>query len=137
MLGDFNARVGSERRGIENIIGPFGQETRDVEGDFCLRNNLRIMNGFFKHQGSHRFTRYRWNQTKGQFVQKSIIDYVVTSDKRRGQIVKALPEVSLDSDHRLVLGKINITSIGHRKEKRKFIKTETLKDPDMEFLCKN
>ena len=64
-LGDFNARIGSERRGIENIIGPFGQETRDVEGenltDFCMRNNLRIMNGFFKHQGSHRFTRYLWN----------------------------------------------------------------------------
>ena len=95
------------------------------------------MNGFFKHQGSHRFTRHRWNQTKGQFAQKSIIDYVVTSDKRLGQIVKVLPDVSLDSDHRLVLGKINITSIGHRKEKRKFIKTETLKDPDIKVRFQN
>ena len=85
------------------------------------------MNGFFKHQGSHRFTRYRWNQTKGQFVQKSIIDYVVASDKRLGQIVKALPEVSLDSDHRLVLGKINLTSIRAQKREKKIYQNRNFK----------
>ena len=142
LLGDFNARVGSERRGIENVIGPFGEETRNVEGenliDFCMRNNLKIMNGFFKHQDSHRFTRYRWNQITDQFDQKSIIDYVVTSDKRLVQNVKVFPGVSLDSDHRLVLGKINIPSVRTQKaEKRKIIKTEILKDPDVKARFQN
>ena len=75
LLGDFNARVGSERRGIENIIGPFGQETRDVEGenltDFCLRNNLRITNGFFKGTGRSEEVEISRNIT---FSEKILID---------------------------------------------------------------
>ncbi|XP_068245464.1 uncharacterized protein [Palaemon carinicauda] len=47
LLRDFNARVGYERRGIESVIAPFGEETRNVEGenliDFCIRNQLKIM----------------------------------------------------------------------------------------------
>ncbi|XP_066953399.1 craniofacial development protein 2-like [Macrobrachium rosenbergii] len=137
MLGDFNARFGCDRRGTENVIGPFGEETRNNEGenltDFCVRNNLKIMNGFFKHQDSDRYTRYRWNQTTGQFDQRSVTDYLVTSDKKLVQNVKVLPGVSLDSDHRLVIGKINISSVSAQKTEKKVIKIETLKDPDIEM----
>ena len=31
LIGDFNARVGKERKGIENIIGTFGEETKNSE----------------------------------------------------------------------------------------------------------
>ena len=47
MMGDFNGRVGKERNGIEHIIGPFGEEVKNEEGewllDLCVRNNLKIM----------------------------------------------------------------------------------------------
>ena len=82
LIGDFNARVGCDRTGIEEVIGHFGEETRNQEGknliDFCLRNHLKIMNGFFVHQESHKYTRYRWNQISGQFDQKSVIDYIMS-----------------------------------------------------------
>ena len=61
LIGHFNARVGKEREGIENIIGAFGEETKNSEGenliDFCMRNGLKIMNGFFQHRDEHKYTR--------------------------------------------------------------------------------
>ncbi len=47
-----------------------------------MRNNMKIMNGFFKHKDEHRYTRYRWNQVTQQFNQRSITDYMLTSDKK-------------------------------------------------------
>ncbi len=48
LLGDFNGRVGRKREGIENVIGHFGEETVNAEGqrllEICMRNNLKIMN---------------------------------------------------------------------------------------------
>ena len=66
------------------------------------------MNGFFKHREQHIYTRYRWNRNTGQFDQKSIIDYIITSDKRFITNVKVLPGVSFDPDHRLVVGDMKI-----------------------------
>ena len=51
-MSDLNGHVGSDK--VENIVGDFGLGTRNAEGDalidFCMRNNLSIMNTFFKHQ---------------------------------------------------------------------------------------
>ena len=85
-MGDFNARIGRRRAEVETVLGPWGEDVRNPEGglliDFCVRNNLKIMNGFFQQRESHRFTRYRWNKNTGEFDQKSIIDYIVVPDKR-------------------------------------------------------
>src|SRR5678816_2068269 len=110
-MGDFNARVG-KRREMERVLGPFGEDTRNMEGealiDFCVRNDLKIMNTFFKHRESHIFTRYRWNQVTQQYEQKSLIDYMIVSDKRMVKNVKVIPGVSLDADHRLVVADMKI-----------------------------
>ncbi len=70
LMGDFNGRVGREREGIERTLGPFGEETRNQEGekliDFYVRNSLKIMNGFHQKREEHKYTRYRWNQQSGQ-----------------------------------------------------------------------
>lgn len=136
LIGDFNARVGNERSGIEEIIGPFGEETRNIEGenliDFCVRNRLKIMNGFFKHQDTHKYTRYRWNQNSGLFDQRSIIDYIMVSDKRIVENIKVFPGESMDSDHRLIIGDFRSPQIKTQKtEKRKIIKVESLKNEDL------
>ena len=115
------------------VIGPHGEAVVNDEGenliDFCIRNNLKIMNGFFEHREEHKYTRYRWNNNTQQFDQKSIIDYIVSSDKRIIENVKVIPGVSLDSDHRLVVGQIKVPKVKvPRKEKWKIIKTYPLKD---------
>ena len=142
LIGDFNARVGCDRTGIEEVIGRFGEETRNQEGenliDFCLRNHLKIMNGFFVHQESHKYTRYRWNQISGQFDQKSVIDYIIVSDKRMVNNVKVIPGESLDSDHRLVVGDLKTPEIRtQKKEKRKIIKIENLDDEEKKARYQN
>ena len=112
IIGDFNGRVGKERTNIENVLGPFGEQTRNEEGemliDFCLRNNMAVMNGFFKHRESHKMTRYRWNRNVGQYDHISIIDYILSSDKRMVNDVKVMPNESLDSDHRLLIADLNL-----------------------------
>ena len=51
IIGDWNGHVGTDRLGVENIIGSFGVGERNAEGrrilDFCLTQNLAIMNTFF------------------------------------------------------------------------------------------
>lgn len=92
-------------------------------------NNMKIMNGSFKHKDEHCYTRYRWNQVTQLFDQRPIIDYMLTSDKRLLKNVKVLPGDSLNSDHRLLIGNLNIKKIKHKQiQKRKVIKVETLKD---------
>ena len=82
--------------------------------------------------GSNTSTQYyRWNRNTGQFDQKSIIDYIITSDKRFITNVKVLPGISFDSDHRLVVGDMKIKKDRVPiKQKWKIIKTEPLKNPE-------
>lgn len=135
LMGDFNARVGKRENVVEGMLGPHGEDERNPEGerliDFCMRKNLKIMNGFFKHRESHKFTRYRWNQISGRFDQKSIIDYFIVSDYRIVENVKVIPGVSFDSDHRLVVAKIKTQETRWQiTEKRKVIKVEALKEQE-------
>ena len=124
------------RRGIQDTIGPFGDEKKNLEGenliDLRMRNNMKIMNNFFKHKDDHRYTRYRWNQLTQQSDQRSIIDYMITSDKRIFNNVKVLPCDSLNSDHRLLIGDLNVKHIKHKqKQKGKIIKVQSLKDAEI------
>lgn len=135
MMGDFNARVGKRREEVERVLGLWGEETRNMEGerlvDFCIRNDLKIMNTFFKHRESHIFTRYRWNQGTQQFDQKSVIDYMIVSDKRMVRNVKVIPGVSLDADHRLVVADMKMRGEGRvNEQKRAVIKVEKLAEQE-------
>ena len=136
LMGDFNGRVGNERDGIENIIGPHGENFRNVEGetliDMCMRNELVIMNGFYEHKQQHKYTRYRWNQRTNAFDQRSIIDYFITTDRRIFKNIKVLPGVSLDSDHRLLVADMEIKNMKSQKaEKRIQVKTKNLQNIEM------
>jgi hypothetical protein len=58
MMGDLNARTGNTK--VMKIIGTNGEPTVNSNGrkltDFCIYNNMRIMNSFFKHKNTHKFT---------------------------------------------------------------------------------
>ena len=62
-----------------------------------------LMNTYFQHKEAHKWTWYGWNSIKGTYDQQSQIDLFLSSNKTRIRNVKAIPSVSLDSDHRLVL----------------------------------
>ena len=105
MLGDFNAQVGYNRLGYEDILGSHGSGRRNEEGrnllDFCKRNNFIIGNSWFQKQESHKYTRYSWNNEH-----KTIIDYIMCTKLIQNKLtnVKVIPSVNFDSDHRLLVG---------------------------------
>ena len=95
ILGDLNGHIGTERTGIGNIIGAFSIGNRNNEGerliDFCVLNSLSIMNTYYKHQDSHKWTWYRWNENQGDYTDKSMIDLMITNNKTLFKDVKAIP----------------------------------------------
>ena len=110
IMGDLNGHLGTET--VEDIVGSFGIGERNPEGelliDFCRRNNMSIMNTYFKHQESHTYTWYRYNNQTGTYDQKSQIDFIISSKKSLLTDVKAIPSISLDADHRLLRGTLKI-----------------------------
>ena len=109
-MGDLNGHLGTKV--VEDVVGCFGIGERNPEGelliDFCRRNNMSIMNTYFKHQESHTYTYYRYSNETGTYYKKSQIDFIISSKKSLLADVKAIPSISLDSDHRLVRGKLKI-----------------------------
>ena len=139
IMGDLNGHVGS--RPVEDVIGKFGIGKRNEGGemliDFCMRNKLSIMNTYFNHQNSHKYTWYRYNSQIGQYDLKAQIDFILATRKSVIKDVKAIPSVSLDSDHRLVKGKMKIHLPEKEKSKvRKRVKTENLKTTEQEIQLK-
>ena len=106
MIGDMNGHVGSERTGIRNVIGAYGLGPKNREGeriiDYCITNNLAIMNTFYLHRETHKWSWYRWNENQQNYSDATLIDFVLTNNKKIFRDVKAIPSVSLDSDHRLI-----------------------------------
>jgi hypothetical protein len=69
MMGDFNARVGSEV--VDRVVGRYGeyQVSENESRLICSRYYLKIANGFLQHGNIHRLT---WTQETRQL--QSILD---------------------------------------------------------------
>ena len=65
LCGDFNGHVGCNRVTYEGNIGAHSIGNRNEGGqrllDFAQVNNLQIMNTFFQHRASHKWTSYRYD----------------------------------------------------------------------------
>ena len=81
LMGDFNGKVGNERRMYTDYLGPHGRGTRNDNGgrllEICASHHLGISNTFFQHQDSHAYTWYKW----GDQIVRSQIDYIITRRK--------------------------------------------------------
>ena len=57
---DFNGHVGEGNRGNDNIMGRYGDKTRNAEGqmvvDFATRMEMAVLNTYFKKREEHRVT---------------------------------------------------------------------------------
>lgn len=115
IVGDLNSRVG--QRTNSKIIGPYGEINVNDNGerliDICQSQQLKILNGFYKHKSIHNYT---WVQHTRNL--KSIIDYVITKQDTVMQVndVRAYRGVSCGSDHYLVKAKIAFPYKYNKKE---------------------
>lgn len=61
----------------------------------------------------------RWNSTTQNYADKSMIDSVLASKMALAKHIRALPSVSMDVDHRLVLTKCKIAKNSCDKDIKK------------------
>ena len=112
LCGDFNGDVGCDRLNYEEDNGAHSIGNRNERGqrllDFAQVNNLKIMNTIFQHRGSHKWTWHRYDQQQRNYTQSSMIDLFIVNNRVLFCDMKAIPSVSLDTDHRLVLAKLRI-----------------------------
>ncbi|CAF1534892.1 unnamed protein product [Adineta ricciae] len=113
LIGDFNAHVGSDSQTWDGVIGPNGDQDINNQGkqllDFCSNSGLSIMNTFFQHKNIHKYT---WYKSGGQITQRSLIDFVITSDniKRKVMDVRVKRGAELSTDHHLVVCIVQLTT---------------------------
>lgn len=106
VAGDLNGRTG--KRANDNTVGSFGEETVNDNDErlieMCQLENLKILNGFYKHRDIHKYT---WTQETRKL--KSIIDYTIM--KNRSTIVVKDVRVKrgseCGSDYRQLMSKMN------------------------------
>ena len=101
VLGDFNARVGSDHISWENTIGRHGIGNENSNGtrllSLCSQNELCITNTFFQQANRHKTT---WMHPRSK--QWHMIDYVITRRRDIKDVfhTRAMCGSSIWSDHR-------------------------------------
>ena len=107
ILGDLNGRVGKRDSTYKEVVGQYGEETRNSNGkrilEFCQIQDFIVTNTFFQHKEANRYTREVVSRNE-----RSIIDYVLTQRENRKRIkdVKVNKEAEIYSDHYLVVAKM-------------------------------
>ena len=84
--------------------------------DFAAVNNLCIMNTFFQHRASQKWTWYRFNHQQQCYTQRSMIDLFLTNNSRLFSDVKAIPSLSMHADHRLIIAKVRMQRPKRQKQ---------------------
>ena len=109
ILGDLNAKVGSDNTGKEHVMGKHGIGTINDNGerlaDFCEENNLLIGGTLFQHKHIHKAT---WTSPDG--TTKNQIDHVIINRRWRSSLqdVRAYRGADVASDHTLVLAVVSL-----------------------------
>ena len=109
ILGDLNAKVGSDNTGREHVMGKHGIGTINDNGerlaDFCEENNMLIGGTLFQHKHIHKTT---WTSPDG--TTKNQIDHVIINRRWRSSLqdVRAYRGADVASDHTLVLAVVSL-----------------------------
>lgn len=61
IMGDLNDRVGTKDVKSGEVLGAYGETSRNSNGkriiDYCIQNDLLLMNTWFEHKNIHKYTR--------------------------------------------------------------------------------
>ena len=134
IMGDLNAKVGSERLGRESEIGPHGIGTMNENGelfaDFCAVNSMVIGGTFFPHKTCHKTT---WVSPTGDTENQ--IDHIAIARRWRSSLhdVRAKRGADISSDHHLLVAEIRLKILAQKRSelKRRKFNTGRLKDTDI------
>ena len=137
IIGDFNARVHSDKGLMNGLIGPHTvdqmNENRERLLDLCLINDLIIANTFYQHKSIHQCT---WMHPGNK--QWHILDYVLINRKFRSSIhdirVHRNAAGAVGSDHHLRRTKIRLhlkNRNQHHNPRRAMYAIEKLQDKNL------
>jgi hypothetical protein len=123
VLGDMNARVGSDRDIWPGVIGPFGGNVTSGNGErllsCCSGYNLSVMGTWFQHKDEHRYT---WTHPSG--LSHAQIDHILVRQFHRKDVLDVRvcrgADISVQGvgGHSLVLAKFRASLVKERKVKR-------------------
>ena len=126
VMGDMNAKIGKEK--VDSYVGEFGLGNRNERGDrlleFCVEKDLMIANTHFQHPERRLYT---W-KSPGD-VRRNQIDYIMVKRRYRNCVkdCRTYPGADINSDHSLLISKLNIRL---KKTEKKKIKDQL----DLEML---
>ena len=143
VIGDMNAKIGTDRTGMENAMGHFGIGTRNENGEhlleFCSNNDMVVGGTLFQHKNIHKYT---WTTPNGQT--RNMIDHIMINRKwvKSMQDCRSYRGADIFSDHELVISKIKLKLKRTGQDKKNQIgrqyDSSRLKDPVIknEFVLK-
>ncbi|VDO96495.1 unnamed protein product [Schistosoma margrebowiei] len=103
LMGDLNAKVGTDNTGYEDIIGRHGLKERNENGEryanLCAINKMVISGTIFSHKRIHKST---W--TLPDHTTQNQIDYICINKKFRRTMedVRTVRGTDIGSDHHLL-----------------------------------
>ena len=133
IMGDFNAKVGSDWESWNGTLGKFGLGESNDRGErllnFCALNNLCITNTFFKQKKIAK--EWTWESPDG--TTKNKIDYILINRRWKSSILMArsFPSMDVGSDHQLVLTNVKLRlKVKNKPIRQKKFDIQKLKDAD-------
>ena len=110
VMGDFNAKIGE---GDESCLGRFSHGDRNERGDdlinYCLLQDLKVTNTFFKKKPSR-----KWTWRSPNYETYNEIDFILTTKISTFKNCEVLNAVK-GSDHRMVRGTVQVDLQKERK----------------------
>ncbi|KAK7097079.1 hypothetical protein V1264_004109 [Littorina saxatilis] len=109
VMGDLNAKIGSDNRGYEEIMGQQGLGEMNDNGerlaDLCATNNLVIGGSLFQHKRIHKAT---W--ISPDLSTENQIDHVCIGKKFRRSLqdVRVRRGADVASDHQLLVARLRL-----------------------------
>jgi len=109
VIGDFNAKVGEGKTGLEELVGKHGVGVRSDNGsrlvDYCDYNNLVITGTCFPHKEIHKLT---WRSPAGQTLNQ--VDHIIVSRQHRSSMMdtRVMRNADISSDHYIIITKLSL-----------------------------
>ena len=132
LLGDLNAKIGTNNEGKELVMGKQGCGIINDNGRrlviFCEDNNLVIGGSIFKHKDIHKWT---WTSPDGQ-TRNQIYHVLINKRWRRTlQDVRVSRGADAGSDHSLILTKLQVKFRKAKKVEQRYplLDIQKLKHP--------
>ena len=134
VMGDFNAQIGKDNTGWEDVMGRQGLGEMNDNGErllsYCSTNKLKVGGSLFNHRDIHKGT---WRSPNGLTVNQ--IDHICVSRRWASSIqdVRANRGADVGSDHYLVTAimRMKLKSLGKKKINHK-LDVEKLKTKDVQ-----